>query len=102
MKTEQTDLKDILADELGLKSPVRKFDDSIGTIIYQVKYGEDWIETPETIFRSWTGLRRINGDDYHGPVYNFNADETGMPYTGNRTCGCMICQVDVEAKFKKN
>lgn len=102
MKTEQVDLKDILAEELGLKSPVRKFDDSIGDVVYQVKYGEDWIETTETIFRSWTGLRRINGDDHHGPVYNFGTDESIAPYTGIRTCGCLVCQTHVEAKYKKN
>lgn len=102
MKTEQMELKDILADELGLKPPDRKFDDSIGTIIYQVKYGEDWIETTESIFRSWTGLRRINGDDHHGPVYNFGAEAPITPYTGNRTCGCLTCQMHVEAKYKKN
>lgn len=95
-------LKDILAEELGLAPPNRKFDDSIGDVIYQVKYGEDWIETTEAIFRSWTGLRRVNGDDHHGPVYNFGTDDKIIPYTGNRTCGCEACQVNVEAKFKKN
>ena len=28
-----------------------------------------WIEVDPYIFRSWTGPRRINGEDYDGPVF---------------------------------
>lgn len=98
--TEQ--LKNYLADDLSLTTPTRKFDDSIGDAIYQVKLKDDWVETTESIFRSWTGLRRINGEDHHGPIYNFGTDEALGPYTGNRACGCSACQAHTEAKFKKN
>ena len=30
-----------------------------------------WVEATPVIFRSWSGPRRINGEEYHGPVYKF-------------------------------
>jgi len=95
-------LKNYLADDLSLTTPVRKFNDSIGDVVYQVRLNEDWVETTESIFRSWTGLRRINGEDHHGPVYNFGTSNEVVPYTGSRSCGCGVCQASTEAKFKKN
>lgn len=95
-------LKNYLADDLSLTTPVRKFDDSIGDVVYQVKLNDEWVETTEAIFRSWTGLRRLNGEDFHGLVYNFGTDITSGPYTGARSCACGTCQAYTEAKFKKN
>jgi hypothetical protein len=37
----------------------------------EVFYGKAWIETSPEMFRSWTGLRKLNGQDFHGTVYAF-------------------------------
>lgn len=89
-------------EKLKIISPKRVFDDSIGQKILQVSLGENetWIEVTEDMFRSWTGLRRINGEDHHGPVYNFGSD--GVVYSGSRTCGCNVCQSTVTAVLKVN
>jgi hypothetical protein len=95
-------LKNSLADQVGFISPHRIFDDSIGSIVYQVRCEDEWIEATHSIFRSWTGFRRINGEEYHGPVYEVGSRESDEPYTGYRACGCSVCQAHVVAKFKKN
>jgi hypothetical protein len=41
----------------------------------QVRLNDDhWVRVEETIFRSWTGPRRLNGEDYTGPVYVLGTD----------------------------
>lgn len=89
--------------KIKFNSATRKFDDSIGDRVLQVSATnpEKWVEVSETIFRSWTGFRRINGEDYHGPVYVFRqSDET--IYQGARSCGCNVCQENVSAALKVN
>lgn len=89
-------------DKLKIISPKRNFNDSIGLKILQVSLSEsnNWIEVTEDLFRSWTGLRRVNGEDYHGPIYNFGSDD--VVYSGARTCGCSVCQSTVTAVLKVN
>jgi len=89
-------------NKLKIYSPKRNFDDSIGQKILQVSLGENdtWIEVTEDLFKSWTGLRRINGEDYHGPIYNLGSND--VVYSGSRTCGCSICQSTVTAVLKVN
>jgi hypothetical protein len=91
-----------IADDLSILSPSRDFDDSIGEKVLQVMHGEEWIEVTEMVFRSWTGHRRINGEDHHGPVYNFGKVENLKPYSGSRSCGCSVCQAHVQPRLKKN
>lgn len=95
-------LSDDLAVDLAAIIPERIFDDSVGETVYQVEHVDEWIEVTETVFRSWTGLRRINGDDHHGPVYNFGSIGESKPYTGKRVCGCSVCQESVTPKLKVN
>ena len=33
-----------------------------------------WVKVDEGIFRSWTGSRRLNGEDYTGPVFILGSD----------------------------
>jgi len=47
------------------------------------------------LWSSWTGHRFLNGEVYHGPVYNM-VDQSR--YEGNRLCTCDTCQ----PTFKKN
>lgn len=82
--------------------PVRAFDDSVGSTIYQVNHAEEWTEVTEAVFRSWTGLRMINGEPYHGPIYNFGTDGNSSIYNGSRACSCGVCQSTVDAKLKSN
>ena len=98
----ELELNKNIADDLSILSPPRTFDDSIGGKVFQVQHGEDWVEVAETVFRSWTSLRRVNGEDHHGPVYNFGTVEDLKPYSGSRTCGCNLCQAHVQPHLKKN
>jgi hypothetical protein len=42
---------------------------------YEIESGYgDWVEVTEDIFRSWTGGRRINGEEYTGPVFYLFTD----------------------------
>jgi len=88
-------------EKLVLLGPPRTFDDSPGQKVLQVKLSDSWVEVTDDIFRSWTGDRRINGEDFHGAVYNFQ-DATNTPYTGSRACGCKICQEHVLPHLKMN
>lgn len=47
-----------------------------------------YFATEEFIWDSWTGPRRRNGEDYHGPVYYTGTRAT---YTGKRVCPCTTC-----------
>ena len=47
-----------------------------------------YFATEEIVWDSWTGPRRRNGEDYHGPVYYTGTRTT---YTGKRVCPCTTC-----------
>ena len=103
---DSTDVKTKLTENVAAKLnelvPDRIFDDSVGNTVYQVQCSSEWIEVTEAIFRSWTGLRRVNGEDHHGPVYKFGVAGESKPYTGSRSCGCSICQTTVVPELKVN
>jgi hypothetical protein len=102
MNNMELELNKNVADDLSILSPPRDFDDSIGEKVLQVMHGEEWIEVTETVFRSWTGLRRINGEDHHGPVYSLGTLDNLKPFAGSRSCGCRVCQEHVQPHLKKN
>jgi len=77
---------------------VRSTDDISQQDLLEVKMGTTWVLVESDIFGSWTGLRRVNGVEHHGPVTYI---EGGL-YRGTRVCGCGLCEVHVEPKFKKN
>lgn len=39
--------------------------------VYEVKVNNFWRKVDENIFRSWQGERRLNGEDYSGPVFYY-------------------------------
>lgn len=41
----------------------------------EIKVGSAWAEVDEWIFRSWSGSRRVNGEDFSGPVYFLGSDK---------------------------
>lgn len=83
-----------------LTPPPVATDDILTTPILEVLINESWVATDEDIWKAWTGLRKINGEDYHGDVHPLAAPE--QIWTGPRVCGCRKCQVNVEAKHRPN
>ena len=79
--------------------PETPTDDVAAGPLLEVKVNKSWVETTEDVFRSWTGLRRVNGEEHHGDVFPLGSDKL---YTGARVCPCRTCQGSVEPKFKKN
>jgi len=98
----KTKLVEKLAAALDEIIPERIFDDSVGSTVYQVHHNEEWVEVTEAIFKSWTGRRAIDGDEHHGPVYNFGSKNNSTIYNGSRICLCKTCQETVEHKLKSN
>lgn len=74
-------------------------DDVASGPIMEVFVNSSWVETTEGVFKSWTGPRRINGEEHHGPIYAFGTETV---YTGARVCSCRMCQSTVEPKLRPN
>ena len=49
----------------------------------------EWLTTTEAVWTAWTGPRRRDGEEWHGPVYGM--DGSGL-YDGPRACPCGACQ----------
>lgn len=85
-----------LYDDLNLQH--ERTDDISTTPVLEIELSGQWVLVDSELFGSWTGFRRLNGSDHHGPV---NYIEGGL-YRGSRSCSCPLCQEHVEPKFKKN
>jgi len=57
----------------------------------------EWLATDEATWTSWTGLRRRDGEDHHGPVL---LAESSAAYAGPRECACSACQATVAAELR--
>lgn len=68
----------------------------------EVFSNESWVIVDKETWRSWTGLRRVFGIEYHGAVYNYLTPEGSPPFTGKRICKCSTCQEHVAAPMKDN
>lgn len=53
----------------------------------------EWLPVEENVWLAWTGLRRRDGEDYHGPILPL--DRPNATYDGPRECGCSACQATV-------
>jgi hypothetical protein len=82
---------------LGTVTPLS--DSALSNPLYEVSTTNKFIPTTQDIFSAWTGNRRLNGEIFHGPVYNLG---TSTLYTGARTCGCSTCQSTVDPLYKKD
>ena len=51
------------------------------------------------LWRSWTGRRFINGEEYHGPVFTIDSDSA---FSGERTCKCNECSTNVPSHLRSN
>ena len=74
-------------------------DTARSTPIYEVGIDAAYTPTTHDVFSAWTGPRRIDGTDYHGPVYHLG---TTSQYTGPRTCSCSTCQATVAPADRLN
>lgn len=75
-------------------------DDIIIDPILEIRFGEAWVPADKDIWEAWTGLRRINGEDYHGPVHPVTHPD--RIWTGSRVCPCKTCQAHTEPKLRPN
>lgn len=53
----------------------------------------------DALWRSWTGIRFLNGEEHHGPVYVMGTQKL---YEGIRTCICKTCQPQEEFRISIN
>lgn len=60
----------------------------------------EWLPSEEKIWLAWTGPRRRNGEDYHGPILPLNQPNT--TYNGPRECACSTCQSTVSPTNRLN
>ena len=67
--------------------------------LYEVGLGGHFTPTTSDVFDAWTGPRRLNGLDHHGPIYNLG---TQVPYDGPRHCACPTCEATASPVHRKN
>jgi hypothetical protein len=103
MDCEDTFLEEMQQDMIPTKDPDRidhPTDDIASEPILEIEAAGLWIATDRDIWESWTGLRKVNGEDHHGDVTPvLHPDRI---YTGHRVCPCRTCQAHVEPRFKPN
>ena len=51
-------------------------------------------------WRAWTGRRFMNGEEYHGPIFLFKAEN--LMYKGRRICPCKVCQATIDPAVRVN
>ena len=81
------------------KLDVRPTDDVASEAVLEVMYDGVWLLATPEFWNSWTGLRRRNGYDHHGPVRHLDADSL---WQGARVCPCATCQSGVAPQFRYN
>lgn len=74
-------------------------DAALPTPYYEVGIGSTFTPTTPEVFDAWTGPRRLNGLDHHGPIFHLGTD---VQYAGPRHCGCPACESGIDPTAKKN
>lgn len=64
---------------------------------YEVWIDDQWFRVSDWIWRSWTGRRRFEGVDVHGPVFTLGTNDIGTKSI--RVCDCVNCN-DPEADWR--
>jgi len=77
---------------------VLKGDTVLDEPVLEIDVDGSWVLAQRELFSSWTGLRRINGEDHHGPVVYLG----GGDYRGRRVCQCSTCQSTVDPVHRHN
>lgn len=60
-----------------------------GGAFYEIEFTGNVVAVDRSLWSSWTGIRYLNGEEYHGDVYVMG---TKTPYEGPRLCTCDTCQ----------
>lgn len=68
----------------------------------QVHDGDTWMPATREVWRSWTGLRAVWGQPWHGPVYAMSSKDDTVPWDGPRVCRCSACQAHVSPPDRPN
>jgi hypothetical protein len=82
---------------LGTATPLS--DSALPSPLYEVGTGGVFVTVSHDVFSAWTGHRRLDGSDHHGPVFNLG---TTIQYTGPRTCPCSTCQSSIDPQHRKD
>jgi len=56
-----------------------------------IRVGGEWLTVNKTAWLSWTGHRKLNGREYHGPIFYFGTTRLVTDRQA-RACPCIICQ----------
>lgn len=85
----------------GFVADLRPFptDDVADGPILEVELLDRWFLVDENTWRSWTGRRRKDGEDFHGKVFYLDSTH---PYAGRRSCPCSTCQSTVDPHHRCN
>ena len=86
-------------DAVVTKLDIRLTDDVASEDVLEVMYDGVWVLAAPDLWDSWTGLRRRNGSDHHGPVRHLGADTL---WQGSRVCPCATCQSGVAPSLRYN
>lgn len=97
--TALTDAPPEVAEHLVLRGGR---DEATGPV-REILTGDRWFVVDSLLWEGWTGLRRLNGVEHHGPIKYLDSP-IGSPimYSGKRTCGCRVCEVSVPPSLRKN
>jgi hypothetical protein len=77
-------------------------DEATGPVL-EILSGRRWFAVDRRLWDGWTGLRRVNGVDHHGPITYLDSPVSNpKPYTGSRSCGCRVCEASVPPSLRKN
>ena len=99
-KEKKEEIKMIKAENIAkqlLRLPPTD-DIEVGPIL-EIMQATEWVVVEPGVWRSWTGLRRRNGEEYHGRVVYL---DTQQVYRGRRICLCSVCQSDSEPQHRPN
>lgn len=92
-----------LSEDPAIHEHISLWNDTIIPVeMYEIDVEGKWSIVDKEIFRSWTGPRRFQGKEIHGPVYNYKSPDDSQPFEGKRLCQCSECQAHVALKFKSN
>jgi hypothetical protein len=69
---------------------------------FEILYADEWIAADRSVWRSWTGRRRLWGVEYHGDVYDVRTTDDDAAWDGPRTCHCVTCQRNVRPACRPN
>lgn len=98
MKEAELTIEDLASHRYA--TPSHLTDDVATGPILEIKFQDAWVVTDPDIWGSWTGFRRINGEEHHGSVRPLAHPD--KVWTGPRVCPCRVCQENTEVKYRPN